>query len=110
LKTVERYDELSEQEHELKVLLVLRGSLNIIDISALVDIANPYCPNKPGAVSGFLIEYASSGSLFDNLERNGGNEVEVCVRIKWASDIAQGLHNMHTKGLVHGDIKPRNAI
>jgi Protein kinase domain len=110
LKTIERYDELSEWEHELKALLVLRDSPNIIDIAAFVDIANPYCPNKPRVVSGFLIEYASSGSLFDILEGNGRNEIELRVRIKWALDVALGLHNMHTKGLVHGDIKPRNVV
>jgi len=110
LKTIERYDELSEWEHELKALLVLRDSPNIIDIAAFVDIANPYCLNKPRVVSGFLIEYASSGSLFDVLEGNGRNEIELRVRIKWALDVAQGLHNMHTKGLVHGDIKPRNVV
>jgi serine/threonine protein kinase len=66
-------------------------------------------PTNQGRYPDFF-EYASSGSLFDILEGNGRNEVELRVRIKWALDIAQGLHKMSTQGLVHGDIKPRNVV
>ena len=36
--------------------------------------------------------------------------IEFRVKIKWALDIAEGLRDMHGKGLVHGDIKPRNVV
>jgi serine/threonine protein kinase len=110
LKTIDRHDEMREWEHELKTLLVLRDSPNIIDIIALVDINNPYSPNDLRVVSGFLIEYASLGSLYERLEDIRGKDIEFGIRITWALEIAEGLGDMHARGLVHGDIKPRNVV
>ena len=110
LKTIDRQDEIREWENELKTLLLLQDSPNIIDITALLEIANPYSPDESRVVSGFLIEYASLGSLYEKLDDNGGKGIEFGVKIKWALDIAEGLRHMHAKGLVHGDIKPRNVV
>ena len=110
LKTIDRQDEIREWENELKTLLLLQDSLNIINIAALVEIANPYSPHESRVVSGFLIEYASSGSLYEKLDDNGGKGIEFGVKIKWALDITEGLRDMHAKGLVHADIKPRNVV
>jgi len=111
LKTIDDslgHDEIREWENELKTLLLLRDSPNIIDIEALVDIANPYFPDESRVVSGFLIEYASRGALSQILEDN--REREFHVKIKWALNIAEGLRDMHVKGLIHGDIKPHNIV
>ena len=110
MKMIDQFDEIHEWENELKTLLLLRDSPNIINIAALVDIANPYSPHDSRVVSGFLIEYASSGSLYEKLDDNGGKGIEFGVKIKWALDITEGLRDMHAKGLVHGDIKPRNVV
>jgi serine/threonine protein kinase len=109
LKTIERQDELDQWRNELKTLLLLRDSPHVIDLVALVDIPNPYSPNGSRVVSGFLLEYGSKGSLHDILE-NKQIYIEPGVKLKWILDVAEGLQNIHSKGLVHGDVKPRNIV
>jgi serine/threonine protein kinase len=61
-------------------------------------------------VSGFLIEYGNQGSLYEKLQDNGGSSISYQLKLQWALEIAEGLGDMHAKGLVHGDIKPQNVI
>ena len=108
-KTIERQDELDQWRNELKTLLVLRNSPHIINLVALVDIQNPYSPTASRVVSGFLLEYCTKGSLHDILENQQGS-IELGVKFQWILDVAEGLRDMHNKGLVHGDVKPRNIV
>ena len=109
LKTIERQDELNQWRTELKTLLLLRDSPHIINVIAIVDIPNPYSPNASRVVSGFLVEYGAQGSLYDIL-KNKQRSIEPGVKLKWILDVAQGLRDMHSKGLVHGDVKPHNIV
>jgi serine/threonine protein kinase len=93
-----------------RTILLLQDSPNIINVTALVDIINPYSPNMSRVVYGFLMKYATSGSLDEKLRDNRIVDIEINVRIKWALDITKGLLDMHANGLVHGDIKPKNVV
>ena len=108
-KTIERQEELDQWEIELKTLLVLRNSPHIINIVALVDIHNPYSPNASRVVSEFLLEYGKKGSLHDIL-KNTEIPIEPGIKLKWILGVAEGLRDMHSKGLVHGDVKPGNIV
>jgi serine/threonine protein kinase len=110
LKTIERQDEIQHWKNELRTLLILRDSSHVIDLIALVDMSNPYSPIESRVVTGFLLEYGTQGSLYEKLQDNGGSSIDYQLKLKWALEIVEGLKDMHAKGLVHGDIKPRNII
>lgn len=56
-----------------------------------------------------MLEYASEGSLVDQLKRNGGRLPECDVR-RYAKAVLRGLAFVHAKGFVHCDIKLQNIL
>jgi serine/threonine protein kinase len=60
------------------------------------------------AVPHLVIEYVEGPNLADLLEENGPLAPADAVRL--GMQIACGLHHVHTRGLVHLDIKPANVI
>ncbi|MGH7203470.1 MAG: serine/threonine-protein kinase [Candidatus Levyibacteriota bacterium] len=54
------------------------------------------------------LEYAPDGSVADQLSRQGGLPAEQAIR--YAEQTASGLHVVHQEGMVHGDVKPANAL
>lgn len=60
-------------------------------------------------------EYCDGGSLRSGLEsgclmdkKYGGPEMEKGLEI--ASGIARGVHHIHSKNIIHGDLKPNNVL
>ncbi|KAM0830462.1 hypothetical protein ACQ4PT_066194 [Festuca glaucescens] len=56
-----------------------------------------------------FLEFAPGGSLADEVARNGGRLEERAIRA-YAADVLRGLAYIHSKSLVHGDIKSRNIV
>ncbi|CAL0313466.1 unnamed protein product [Lupinus luteus] len=56
-----------------------------------------------------FLEYASGGSLSDQLKRHGGGFQETVVR-GYARSIIEGLMHIHENGFVHCDIKLQNIL
>ncbi|XP_062155850.1 mitogen-activated protein kinase kinase kinase 20-like [Alnus glutinosa] len=56
-----------------------------------------------------FLEYASSGSLADQVKNRGGSLPESDVR-RYAQSILLGLREIHAKGFVHCDIKLQNIL
>ncbi|KAI4327445.1 hypothetical protein L6164_019905 [Bauhinia variegata] len=56
-----------------------------------------------------FLEYASGGSLFDQLKNHGGRLPEYDVR-RYTRSIVRGLAYIHNKGFVHCDIKLQNIL
>jgi len=55
-----------------------------------------------------VMEKCSGGELFDFLQNTTEVNMLECKRI--IREILIGLHNLHSKGLIHGDVKPENIM
>ena len=55
-----------------------------------------------------FMEYISGGSLSTLVDAFGGLPETTCIR--YARDLAQGLHYLHSKGVIHRDMKPQNVL
>ena len=58
---------------------------------------------------GLLLEYMPNGCLKDYLHTHG-NTIPTKQRLQWACEAAEGLHLLHTKGVIHSDTKPSNLL
>ncbi|XP_009383559.2 mitogen-activated protein kinase kinase kinase 17-like [Musa acuminata AAA Group] len=56
-----------------------------------------------------FMEYAPGGSLSDEIARRGGRLDEVAIRTH-ACDVLRGLAYLHSRGVVHCDVKGRNVL
>ncbi|KAK4766803.1 hypothetical protein SAY87_008445 [Trapa incisa] len=56
-----------------------------------------------------LLEYASGGSLVDEMKRRGGRLPEPDVR-RHTRSVLEALRHIHRQGFVHGDIKVQNIL
>lgn len=56
-----------------------------------------------------MLEYATGGTLADELKRNGGRLAEADVR-RHTNSLLKGLGFVHAKGFVHCDVKLQNVL
>uniref|UniRef100_A0A6B2LE02 Protein kinase domain-containing protein n=1 Tax=Arcella intermedia TaxID=1963864 RepID=A0A6B2LE02_9EUKA len=59
-----------------------------------------------------VMEYMSNGNLQKYLEKRKNNRTEapLKLRYKMACQIVKGVHHLHSKGIVHSDIKSSNIL
>lgn len=68
-----------------------------------------YSVEKGEELYNLMLEYASGGSLVDQLKKNGGRLPESDVR-KYTKTVLKGLSFVHARGFVHCDIKLQNIL
>lgn len=56
-----------------------------------------------------ILEFAENGTLLDYLDRIG-SEIPHSLFPRIAKQLLNGLFQMHSRGVVHGDIKPSNIL
>ncbi len=76
---------------------------NIIGIHEVID-------DSSGCI--LITEYASGGSLYDCLSqaRDEGLQLPVPTVVRWLWYIARALAYIHSSGLIHRDLTPRNVL
>ncbi|KAM5280128.1 mitogen-activated protein kinase kinase kinase 20 [Ctenodactylus gundi] len=90
-------------EKEAEILSVL-SHRNIIQFHGV--ILEP--PNY-----GIVTEYASLGSLYDYINSNRSEEMDMGHIMTWATDVAKGMHYLHMEApvkVIHRDLKSRNVV
>ena len=60
-----------------------------------------------GKGSAIVTEYCAKGNLQQYLEKYRPNEAE---RLKWCQQLAEAMKYIHSKGIIHRDIKPDNLL
>lgn len=101
-------------EQELRNLKLVRGAKFIVQLVAAVLSSNPYRTARedddddPIVLRGLLVDYHPNGTLDGALRLSGQNTRQPWQR--WASQIASGLLELHSRGLTHMDLKPSNVV
>ncbi|MEQ8821788.1 MAG: serine/threonine-protein kinase [Sumerlaeia bacterium] len=84
---------------ELAMLAEVR-SPHVVEVYDLLD--------SPAGDLLLVMEYCAGGNLRDALESDASPTYGEALRL--ASQVALGLHDIHGRGLIHGDIKPENLF
>jgi serine/threonine protein kinase len=57
---------------------------------------------------GLVLEYMENGDLKSCLQAH--NSIPMDLKLKWATQIAEAVSRLHSHGIIHCDIKPRNFL
>ena len=118
------YEELlSEAEHEVRLILEAQSRTfaysNIVTVYGLVS--GPISQStsvqallgRSGDVVGVVMSYEEGGSLEDLLYPSSSapsQDLSLKDKIHILADIANGIQEIHSLGIVHKDIKPANVL
>lgn len=113
LKAVEQFQPAQPNAGPLRTVDDVHRELGI-EIEAMVQLTNPHVVKVYEALRlddthmGIVMELVRGDSLAHFLEDHGNLEPRLVLEIM--RQLAEGLHEAHTIGLVHRDIKPDNVM
>ncbi|XP_071977806.1 mitogen-activated protein kinase kinase kinase 20 isoform X2 [Engystomops pustulosus] len=90
-------------EKEAEILSML-SHRNIIQFYGAVLEPPNYC---------IVTEYAGGGSLYDYINSNRSEDMDMEQIMTWATDVAKGMHYLHMEApirVIHRDLKSRNVV
>ena len=110
LKIIHEPDDLELFLNEASALTNLRNSPYVTLLTAFASMANPYDRNGDDVVCGLLTEFCEKGDLQTLLQVEGVKNIPWHQKLKWAKQIALGVQDINSLGLVHGDLKCHNVV
>jgi serine/threonine protein kinase len=87
---------------------------HILDIAKEADIYHRIGPHERlvpilgHSRDGLVLEYMQNGDLKTYFQAH--HSIPMDLKLKWAAQIAQVVTLLHTHGIIHCDIKPRNFL
>ncbi|XP_053122768.1 mitogen-activated protein kinase kinase kinase 20 isoform X1 [Hemicordylus capensis] len=102
-----------EKEVAVKKLLKIEKEAEILSVLSHKNIIQFYGAVIEPPNYGIVTEYASAGSLYDYINSNRSEEMDMDHIMTWATDIAKGMHYLHMEApvkVIHRDLKSRNVV
>ncbi|KAL6075743.1 Tyrosine-protein kinase abl1 [Balamuthia mandrillaris] len=94
-------DQLQDFQTEAQTLKGLRPHGNVIQLLGVVNE-----PDKPFCI---VTEFMDKGDLNSYLLQHK-DSIDADTMLKWAIDIASGMHHLHSEGITHRDLATRNLL
>lgn len=104
IKLIRRDTIMKDSESEIKIYREI-NSLRLLNHPHIVNLVEVL---KSGKYIGIVLEYASGGELFDFILRH--KYLKENVARKLFAQLVSGVDYMHSKGLVHRDLKLENLL
>ena len=89
---------------------------NIRDIAREADIYRRIGPHErlvrlvSYSSKGLVLEYMPNGDVKTYLQKHDNESIPMNLKLKWACQTAEAVNLLHTNGIIHCDIKPRNLL
>ncbi|XP_053215353.1 mitogen-activated protein kinase kinase kinase 20 isoform X1 [Podarcis raffonei] len=102
-----------DKEVAVKKLLKIEKEAEILSVLSHKNIIQFYGAVLEPPNYGIVTEYASAGSLYDYINSNRSEEMDMDHIMTWATDIAKGMHYLHMEApvkVIHRDLKSRNVV
>ncbi|XP_067405329.1 mitogen-activated protein kinase kinase kinase 20 isoform X1 [Emydura macquarii macquarii] len=102
-----------DKEVAVKKLLKIEKEAEILSVLSHKNIIQFYGAIIEPPNYGIVTEYASVGSLYDYINSNRSEEMDMDHIMTWATDIAKGMHYLHMEApikVIHRDLKSRNVV
>lgn len=104
IKLIKRDTIVKDSESEIKIYREI-NSLRLLNHPNIVNLVEVL---KSGKYIGIVLEYASGGELFDYILRH--KYLKENIAKKLFAQLVSGVDYMHSKGLVHRDLKLENLL
>ncbi|CAO2597079.1 Mitogen-activated protein kinase kinase kinase 20 [Lemmus lemmus] len=102
-----------DKEVAVKKLLKIEKEAEILSVLSHRNIIQFYGVILEPPNYGIVTEYASLGSLYDYINSNRSEEMDMDHIMTWATDVAKGMHYLHLEApvkVIHRDLKSRNVV
>ncbi|XP_070587869.1 mitogen-activated protein kinase kinase kinase 20 isoform X1 [Erythrolamprus reginae] len=102
-----------DKEVAVKKLLKIEKEAEILSVLSHRNIIQFYGAVIEPPNYGIVTEYASAGSLYDYINSNRSEEMDMDHIMTWSMDIAKGMHYLHMEApvkVIHRDLKSRNVV
>ncbi|XP_048834956.1 protein kinase Npk [Brienomyrus brachyistius] len=102
-----------DKEVAVKKLLKIETEAEILSVLSHKNIIQFYGAILEAPNYGIVTEYASGGSLYEYLSSEESEEMDMGQIMTWATDIAKGMHYLHSEApvrVIHRDLKSRNVV
>ena len=89
---------------------------NIRDIAREADIYRRIGPHVrlvrliSHSSKGLVLEYMANGDVKTYLQKHDNESISMSLKLKWAYQTAEAVNLLHSNGIIHCDIKPRNLL
>lgn len=104
IKLIKRESIIKDSESEVKI----HREINSLRLLSHPNIVNLVEVLKSGKYIGIVLEYASGGELFDYILQH--KYLKENVAKKLFAQLVSGVDYMHSKGLIHRDLKLENLL
>src|SRR5262249_19878529 len=91
-----------------QALAVLRNDARLLAAVRHPNVVQVFAWRQAGDEHYLVLQYVPGGSLADRVDREGPLPWPLAAR--YVADVAEGLLEVHQRGIIHRDVKPANLL